>query len=168
MIYDNIAKAFLVAGQFPLDAKTYFPTLAQLKDLGTANSKAFTYYEWMAVTVAENGLSYVWKEVDQNFTGGALDQNFQYPAGVLSNNIDYSFRYFNFVANTPPAPALVAKPYIIFKDFPTNQADFLEINDVVIGHFSPELFMTARYLGGPLNQPTSWAKLTETNPKAYV
>ena len=73
MVFDYIAKALRTGGQLPLDAKTYFATLTQLKDLGVANSNPYQYYEWMRVVCAENGIHYVWEEVDQNFTGGVLD-----------------------------------------------------------------------------------------------
>lgn len=168
MVFDYIAKGLSTATQLPLNAKTYFATRVQLQDLGVANAAAYTYYEYMKVLVAETGEYFIWQEVAQTYTGGLLPSNFQYAANTISNNIDYSGRYFNFV---PEAAAVnvsaIGKPYVIFKD-PNNPQDYLEINDVVTGHFSPTLFMTARYLGGPLTNPTSWAIIIEENPKLYT
>jgi len=170
MIFDSIAKALKTAGQLPLDAKTYFLSLDQMRDLGLADANAYTYYEYMKVLCVENGNYYIWQEVDPLDTNGVLEQNFQYGQNVLSNNIDYSGRYFNFVVETAQNLSnAIGKPYIIYKDWTVNKADFLEINDVVDGHFSSTLFLRgARYKGGPVNLITSWAVQSDFNPKELV
>ncbi len=167
-VFDSIAKSFRVAGQLPLDDKTYFPTLSQMQDLGTANSKAYQYYKYMTVMCVENGTRYEWKEVLVDYTGGALLSNFTYGPDTVSNNIDYSDKIYNFVPVSVSAGASssIAKPYIIFKVNPAG-ADYLEIGDVVTGHFSPTVFMTARYKGGPINQLSSWAIATDSNPQNW-
>lgn len=169
MPFESIAKSLFVRGQLPLDEKTYFPTIEQMKDLGLSNTKAFDYYEFMGCICAENGIKYFWQEVSENFNGGVLDENFLYPEDTISNNIDYSLRYFNFVPqDTSPFAENIAKPYVIYKDIAGgNEADYLEINDVVTGHFNSTLFWTARYKGGPVNDINSWAKITGTNPKPF-
>lgn len=167
MVFDYIAKALRTGGQLPLDAKTYFATLTQLKDLGVANSNPYQYYEWMRVVCAENGIHYVWEEVDQNFTGGVLDSNFQYAPSTISNGIDYSSRYFNFVAVPEGvAGSPIGKPYIIWKA-PGNIGDFLEIGDVAEGFFGPNDFRKMVYKGGPLSLNTSWANMEKSNPSSY-
>ena len=124
-VFEHIAKGLYVAAQLPLDAKAYFPTLTQLKDLGISNYNAFTYYEWLRVTCVETDSEFVWKEVDVLYTGGALDDNFQYPVDTLSNGVDYSNRYFNFVPYAPAAGGSepIARPYVIYKH-PNNPADY--------------------------------------------
>lgn len=172
IVFDNLAKSFLVSGMMPLDAKTYFPTITELQDLGTANSKAYTYYEYMNVICVENGTEYQWREVAQNYNGGALDNNFQYPINVLASGIDYSLRYFNFVPKTGGSAVgstgvLVVGDYIIFKGYTNGQkntAQFLEINDIVMGFFSESVFITAKYLGGSIIDIDSWSVINQKNP----
>lgn len=169
MVFDYLAKALRTAGQLPLDEKTYFLTIASMKDLGVANTNAYQYYEYMKVLCVETGLYYIWKEVNQNDQSGVLDNNFQYGINTLSNNIDYSNRYFNFVVELSSSGNIaIGKPFVIFKDWTTNKADFLEIGDVVMGHFSPTLFMTARYKGQAVNLASSWAIQSDFNPKELI
>ena len=168
-VFDNIAKSLLVAGQLPLDAKTYFPTITQMKDLGISNYKAFTYYEYMIVTCVETQEQYVWKEVDQNYTGGILDSNYQYPANTISDGIDYSNRYFNFApysAGAGQGVEPIAKPFIIYK-YPNNEGDYLEVEDVAEGFFALNKFGKRVYKGGPVNSDTSWASIDNINPGSY-
>jgi len=170
MPFDYIAKSLRVAGQLPLDDKTYFKTLALMKDLGLTSSKAYEYYEWMKILCAENGQYYIWQEVAENYEGGILDENFQYGPNTLSNGVDYSSRYFNFVPESEGlvVPA-IAKPFIIFKDWPTNQEDYLQINDLVSGHFSSTVFLNlARYKGGAVNVLTNFATKSSFNPKELI
>lgn len=167
-IYETIAKAFLLAGQLPLDAKLVFPNLTVLRNLGFQNEKAFTYYEYMKVLCQENGQYYVWQEVPQESTDGVLPENFLYPDNVITNLIDYSNRYFNFVIETKSETSnAIGKPFLIMKDFPTNDKDFLEINDCVWGYFTPTQLMLARYKGGTVINISSWAVIQTLNPKLY-
>lgn len=96
LVSEDIAKSLRVATQQPLDAKTFFFTLEELKDLGPESYKAYSYYEGMEVFVLENSTKYVWKEISFGDTG-EINQSFAYPPATISNNIDYSERYFNFV-----------------------------------------------------------------------
>lgn len=96
LVSEDIAKSLRVATQQPLDAKTFFFTLEELKNLGPESHKAYSYYEGMQVFVMENSSKYIWKEISFGDTG-EINQSFAYPAGTVSNNIDYSDRYFNFV-----------------------------------------------------------------------
>lgn len=168
MAFENIAKSLYVAGQLPLDRKTWFPTLTELKSLGVANSKAFTYYEYMKVMVAETGEEFVWKEVDQSYTGGALDQNFLYPANVLSDGIDYSNRYFNFVPANITLNSVIPG-LLVFKS-PENNINnlYLEPKDVVAGFFGVNDFRWMRYVGGPVSVTTSWADIDGFQPNSFL
>ena len=96
MAKTNILSALEVSGQIPLDAKLYFTTLAELKDLGDNNIKAFKYYELMPVTCVEDKQKYVWREKVNANDVGILDEDFTYPANAISFGIDYSERVFNF------------------------------------------------------------------------
>tara|TARA_A100000172_G_C3044260_1_gene111873 strand:- start:58913 stop:59428 length:516 start_codon:yes stop_codon:yes gene_type:complete len=167
-IYESLAKGFYLQGMLPLDAKGVFSNLTFLKDLGTDNSKAFTYYEYMKVLCQEDGNYYIWKEVSENSDIGVLDENFQYPENVISDYIDYSNRYFNFVLEEKSqSSSAIAKPYLIMKDWPNNTGDYLEINDVVRGHFATDKLMEARYKGGSIIDINSWAIIEAYNPKLY-
>jgi len=166
MIIENIAKSLFVAAQLPLDAKTHFATLNDMRNLGISNYKAFQYYEWMSVRCVEDGKKYVWKEVEVDFTSGVLPINFTYPVNILSNDIDYSLRTFNFVLESAVDINTNSGQYFICK-FPNNLGSFLEVNDVAIGYFSSTKFGQMRYKGGPVNQITSWAFLDTLNPMTY-
>lgn len=167
-LFDNIAKSLYTAAQLPLDAKAYFPTLTQMRDLGVGNNKAYMYYEWMTVTCVEAQGRFVWKEVDVNYVGGVLENNFLYPSGTLSDGIDYSNRYFNFVAETSvQGSGTIAKKYVIFK-YPGNTGDYLEVNDVAEGFFSSTEFKKMRYKGGPVSERASWATIEKINPITYI
>ena len=96
MAKTNILSALEVSGQIPLDAKLYFTTLAELKDLGDNNIKAFKYYELMPVTCVEDKQKYVWREKVNANDVGILDEDFTYPANAVSFGINYSERVFNF------------------------------------------------------------------------
>lgn len=167
-VFENIAKSLYVAGQLPLDAKTYFPTITEMQNLGVSDYKTFTYYEYMLVMCVETAQQYVWKEVDQSYTGGILTSNFLYPADTISDNIDYSNRYFNFVPYTVGSPGSepIAKPYIIYKH-PNNSGDYLEVGDVVEGFWSTTEFGKRVYKGGAITLATSWANIDKINPGSY-
>lgn len=174
-IYEPIAKALLIAGMFPLDPKSRFVTLADMKDLGTLGSRAFTYYEMMNSSCVETQTDYQWKEVDKNYSGGVLEENFQYPPNTITDGVDYSMRYFNFVprhsgTEIGSSGVLVVGDYVIFKGYISgnkNVAQFLEVNDLVMGHFSESVFMTSKYLGGPIININSWAVMEQKNPTVH-
>lgn len=83
------------AGQYPLDGKRLFLTLASMTDLGTGNLKALKYHEGMTVRCVENLKEYIWREAE-NGEQGEISQNFTYPNGAIAHGIDYSNRSFNF------------------------------------------------------------------------
>lgn len=167
-VYESIAKGFLISAQLPLDAKGLFVDLETLKSLGFQNQLAFTYYEYMKVLCQENGKYYVWQEVASDSTLGIIPFNFQYPNDVITNGIDYSNRYFNFVIeNEAQSSASVGMPFLIMKDWPTNKQPYLEENDCVWGHFNSTTLMLARYKGGSIIDINNWAVIQSSNPKLY-
>lgn len=172
-VLDEIPKALSVAGQLPLDGKIYFPTLTQLLDLGEADNNAYKYYKWMKVLCAEDGKYYIWTEVASDNTDGILPSNFQYPANVVSNGVDYSNQYYNFLAEAPITSELIARPYTIFKfpgktGIPANTQSFLEVNDVVMGYFTGDIFWLARYkTAGAVNDINNWAQIRVWNPLQF-
>lgn len=83
------------AGQYPLNGKRVFLTLASMIDLGANNLLAFKYMELMEVVCMENKKTYVWREAESN-EQGEIAQNFTYPNGAIAYGIDYSNREFNF------------------------------------------------------------------------
>lgn len=168
LIYEAVVKGLYLEGMLPLDAKGVFSNLTLLKDLGENDKKAYTYYEYMKVLCQEDGNYYIWQEVDQNSEIGVLENNFLYPNNVISDLIDYSNRYFNFVIEEKSqSSSAIAKPYLIMKDWPINTGDYLEINDVVKGHFATDKLMEARYKGGSVIDINSWAVISAYNPKLY-
>lgn len=92
----NLSTSFSVSSQSPLDIKRYFNTIAEMKNLGTANNRAYQYYECMEVICVENQKKYIWRERIPSEGPGLLDIDFLYPNGVVSNYINYSNRAFNF------------------------------------------------------------------------
>lgn len=95
----DISTGFEVAGQFPLNYKGYFKTIAEMQDLGISNAYAYKYYETMFATCVETNKQYVWREAQVGETG-ILVSHFTYPNGIISNGIDYSNREFNFFLYT--------------------------------------------------------------------
>ena len=168
-VFDNIAKGLFLNAQLPLDAKQVFATLEDLKNLGINNSSAYYYYKYMKVLCQEDGNYYVWTEVDQTSTVGVRSVNFQYGANTVSNGIDYSNRFYNFVLEpeSEPVPG-IGNPYIIFKNWPEgNTQNYLEKYDIVGGFFSPTKFHYAMYGGGALTATSSWEQVSAFNPQPY-
>lgn len=167
MAFENIAKSLFVANQLPLDAKTYFVTTTEMQNLGASNYKAYQYYEYMKVLCVETGTYFVWKEVGALGTG-ILEDNFQYPENTITENIDYSNRYFNFVAEGigESSTTAIGIGFVILKN-PNNDPNnrYLEINDIGLGFFAPDKFGTRIYIGGSVNNDTSWKKIDEINPE---
>lgn len=81
----------------PLDPKSLFQTLDEMKDLGEQNSKAFTYYEGMEAFCVETNKSYRWQEVLYGYSG-LLNVNFTYPPNTVVDGKDYSGKSFNFIS----------------------------------------------------------------------
>lgn len=96
---NTIANALLINAQIPLDGKTFFLTLNELKDLGNGNVNAFTYYEGMPAYCNEDKTKYVWRqvlEVESEENPGLIVGHYTYPAGVTTKGISYSGKTFNF------------------------------------------------------------------------
>lgn len=91
----DISTGFETAGQFPLNYKGYFKTIAEMQDLGTSDAFAYKYYETMLASCVETNKQYIWREAEVGETG-ILVSHFIYPNGIISNGIDYSNREFNF------------------------------------------------------------------------
>jgi hypothetical protein len=97
MAASSILTSLLVNGQLPLDDKAYKVTLSSLTNLGTGDSKAFTYYEGMLVYCNEDKVTYQWREVkEEEPVAGLIGGGYTYPSGSVSNGITYSGRKFNF------------------------------------------------------------------------
>lgn len=94
----DITPSLRVAGMLPLDAKSIFQTIEQIKDLGEQNSKAFTYYEGMPTYCVENATMYRWQEMVFGSVG-LIVPNFVYPPNTFVNGVNYSARIFNFVVD---------------------------------------------------------------------
>lgn len=87
-------------GAFPVDSKVYFLTRNDLlgRDI---NIFAYSYYERMTITFADDGTEWVWREVGSDDNGnGLLPSDFIYPSNLNQNGIDYSSRIFNFFERT--------------------------------------------------------------------
>ncbi len=84
-----------VATQYPLDAKTFFKSLAAMRDLGQDSNYPFKYYNGMLCFCAETNRLYVWREAAEN-TVGVLENHFLYPSDTVVDNVDYSGKEFNF------------------------------------------------------------------------
>src|SRR5690606_35478653 len=93
----DILSSLNVATQAPLDAKTYFLTLAERQDLGTNNVKAFSYYQDMRVICIETHKEYIWRVIRNGISEvGILSTAFTYPTGATSNGISYGRKSYNF------------------------------------------------------------------------
>lgn len=91
----DFSSGFKTTGQYPLNGKTQFKTLVELKDLGVNNSNAFKYQEDMKVNCIETHKEYMWRE-NINQEQGILDTDFSYPQGAIADGINYEGRDFNF------------------------------------------------------------------------
>ena len=93
----TLTTGITTSGQIPVDGKNYFLTQADAADLGTDDINAYTYYERMIITIADDGTQWIWREeISTGETGGLVTTSYQYIDGVVSNGIDYSLRTFNF------------------------------------------------------------------------
>ncbi len=95
--YNNILTGLRVQTQIPLDVKQYSQSEAVLSDLGIGNNLAYTYTQGLVVYCIEEGSRWEWREVkigEENT--GLLNEDFTYPDGLITFNIDYSNKVFNF------------------------------------------------------------------------
>ena len=83
--------------QTPLDIKPYFATIADAADFGPENNLALSYYDGMFSYCYETRSFYVWSErgpLDERI--GLLDDDFIYPSDIVTDQIDYSNKAYNF------------------------------------------------------------------------
>lgn len=83
------------AGQFPLNGKIRFKTIAEMQLVG---SNPFRYQEDMVVRCIENHTDYIWRErtLADGSINGVLSEDFVYPIGSIADGISYENRAFNF------------------------------------------------------------------------
>lgn len=103
----NLSTGITPSTQIPLDSKLYVKTIADLRDLGADDFKAFLYYDSMIVLCKQNQQFYIWLDdgprfgtdgqgsITSNFTP-ILNEDFVYPEGSIVNEIDYSLKRYNF------------------------------------------------------------------------
>lgn len=96
---NDISKGLRVTTMIPLDIKTRFVTLDEMKNLGEDYNRAFTYYDGLKTFCLEDRNSYIWKEVAFG-EKGVLPQNFVYPPDTVIGDVDYSSKTFNFVIDS--------------------------------------------------------------------
>lgn len=95
-------------GQIPVNGKNYKKTLSEINTLGENNIKAYSYYEDMIIQCIENHTEYVWREeLTVGEVAGLLATSFTYPAGIITDGIDYSNRVFNLFKKQSPLESFV-------------------------------------------------------------
>lgn len=95
--FSDVAQSYRIGGQAPLDSKNLVNKLSDLKDLGTNNFKAFTYYRGMVIFCNETKTWYTWVDVFVPNMPKLLQNDFEYPSGSVYDSEDYSYKKFNFV-----------------------------------------------------------------------
>ncbi|SED10835.1 hypothetical protein SAMN04489761_4300 [Tenacibaculum sp. MAR_2009_124] len=92
----QLGSSLEAAGQYPLDGKTFFLSLAKMRQNIAVN--AFKYHEDMSVRCVETHKDYIWREVKSTDKGSdkILTEDFIYPTGAVAFGITYSNRKFNF------------------------------------------------------------------------
>ncbi len=95
----DISVSLRVATMSPLDAKSIFQTILEMKDLGNDYEYPFTYYNGMESLCLENDTKYIWKEIGFGEVG-LIPGGFTYPPNTIVNDIDYSSKVFNFIPSS--------------------------------------------------------------------
>lgn len=111
-IVSDISSSLRVATMCPLDAKSIFETLDEMKALGEQNSNAFTYYEGMLTYCVETNESYRWEEVTFG-SNGLIVPSFVYPPNTVIKGKDYSERIFNFVLDSSQSSGVVKSLFYV-------------------------------------------------------
>jgi len=95
--YSNIPIGLRIPTQIPLNAKENIADEATLKDLGINDNLAFTYEKGLIIYCKLEGTRYEWREVlsGEELTG-LRDTDYIYPNGVITNDVDYSNKKYNF------------------------------------------------------------------------
>jgi P2-related tail formation protein len=94
--YENnkiLTEGWNVNSQTPIDDRTIFNDLTDLINLGVDNQEAYRYYEGLKAWVISERKEYEWKESST----GELTSSFQYASDIITNNIVYSNKFFNWV-----------------------------------------------------------------------
>lgn len=82
-------------GSFPVVGKNYFLTQDEIKNR-VIDTYAYSYYERMLITIAEDGSQWVWREeTSLDEVGGLLEDSYTYQP-FTANGVDYGGRIFNF------------------------------------------------------------------------
>ena len=103
----DILASYNLTAQVSLDGKTYFVTQADAANFGENNNKALSYYDGMFIYCAENRTYYVWNERKAGEERSQLLENdFTYPANIVTNGIVYSGKIYNFFKFLHNSPAL--------------------------------------------------------------
>ena len=95
--FSNILGGLNIPSQIPLDVKSYSANELILSDLGDNFNLAYTYYKGLKVFCFEEQTTWEWKEVlsGQENTG-LIEDDFVYPANIITFGVDYSNKTYNF------------------------------------------------------------------------
>lgn len=122
--YSNITGGLKIPTQIPLDIKSFIKNETFLSNLGVADNLAFTYHDGLKVYCNDNQTSWIWKEVLTGFENtGLLLTDFIYPNNIVTNDIIYSNKRYNFFL-LPSVPTKLSElnndtNYITLNDIPT-------------------------------------------------
>lgn len=91
----SILTGLIIPNQNALDSKAICISEATLKNLGTENNLAYTYYDGLQVVCQLEKSVWEWREA---LVGeiGLLTSNFIYPNNIIVNGITYSLKPYNF------------------------------------------------------------------------
>lgn len=123
--FTNIPTGLKIQAQLPLDQKEYVQNEAELANLGTGYSKAYTYYDGLEVLCIEEGTLYKWREVQAGEEDtGLVPADFIYPSALpTAFYVNYSDKRYNFF--------LVE--YVTSDNITTYVENFVTINNVGTG-----------------------------------
>jgi hypothetical protein len=133
-----------------------------LSNLGVNSNLALTYYDGMLVYVALEGKTYRWRTPKQDEIG-LLENNFQYPTGIVIGGVNYSGRLFNFFEvkyGKKPIPYLTLE---LKAKGPNNTLETIQIGDLVEGFKDADVYWDcAEYLGGDITDRENYKPIVET------
>lgn len=95
--FSNILGGLNIPSQIPLDIKSYSENELILSDLGVSFNLAYTYFKGLKVFCFEEQTTWEWREVlpGQENTG-LIENDFTYPANIITFGINYSNKTYNF------------------------------------------------------------------------
>jgi hypothetical protein len=91
----KVIQGFSVASQMPLDSKANPKSENTLKNLGINDYLVYTYHDGFLANCLQEKSTWVWREALVGEVG-LLDAPFEYPAGHIVNEINYSLKKYNF------------------------------------------------------------------------